>query len=156
MRSIKTAFRFYQRLARSITVLYFTALLLSPNSLPSLQSKNISILFCPSQVQTSGTVNMLLPKAFVVLGISFPLLAFSVPIKCPPGAPCVPKPDPSNVERRSEVPNPYPGPTHPIPPTHPIDQRSAEPEPDAVNQLRNDKPKLEHGPTTATPSSKVL
>jgi hypothetical protein len=77
---------------------------------------------------------MLLPKALVVLGISFPLLALSVPIKCPPGAPCVPDPDSSHIERRSEVPNPYPGPTHPVPPTHPIDQRSAEPEPDAASQ----------------------
>jgi hypothetical protein len=84
---------------------------------------------------------MLLPTSFVVIGISFPLLTLSAPIKCPPGAPCIPDPwreDPAVAKRSSGIdievaergnpfPKPYPGPTFPDPPLHPDEEKRQAP-----------------------------
>jgi hypothetical protein len=76
---------------------------------------------------------MLVSTSLIIIGVSFPLVALSAPINCPPGAPCIPIPwreDHPTVEKRSSVvdlevvgrdnasPKPEPGPTFPDPPVH--------------------------------------
>lgn len=84
---------------------------------------------------------MLLPASLVIIGITFPLVTLSAPIKCPPGAPCIPDPwreDPAIAQRSSDVElelaersnpfsKPVPGPTFPDPPMHQDEEKRQAP-----------------------------